>query len=93
MIRPALKKKKKKITKGPSNDIQDANGRNRDTKFLSVQKDMESAQTEILGMERRKRKGRGSKAETEGYGEKKMRQLPKEWDFGSGIWGWGRMFQ
>lgn len=63
-------------------------------KFLSVQKDMGSAQTEILGTERRKRKGRGSKTGKEGYGAKReMRQLPKEWDFGSGICGWGRMFQ
>lgn len=55
---------------------------------------MGSAQTEILGTERRKRKGRGSKTGKEGYGAKReMRQLPKEWDFGSGICGWGRMFQ
>lgn len=40
------------------------------------------------GTERKKRKGRGSKAEEEGCGEKrKMRQLLKEWTLGS------RMFQ
>lgn len=38
---------------------------------------------ESTGTERKKRKGRRSKAEEEGCGEKrKMRQLPKEGDFG-----------